>query len=207
MSRWGWKLFRGAVLVLTALLLLFLLFRSRFRDPILELAQTQVRNTTSDIINEAVTRELENGTVAFDRLVYFEKDLSGRITALKTNMSEINRLKTQVLDQVNTRILGTDSARLGIPLGSLVLPELFAGHGPVIPVEILAIRNSDASFESRFTEAGINQTLQQLMMEVRVDVTVLVLGQTDAFAVTTQVVAAETVLVGEVPQTYLQTGG
>ena len=170
-------------------------------------AEMRKQGYEDDIINEAVTRELENGTVAFDRLVYFEKDLSGRITALKTNMSEINRLKTQVLDQVNTHILGTDSARLGIPLGSLVLPELFAGHGPVIPVEILAIRNSDASFESRFTEAGINQTLQQLMMEVRVDVTVLVLGQTDAFAVTTQVVAAETVLVGEVPQTYLHTGG
>ena len=100
-----------------------------------------------------------------------------------------------------------DADQLGIPLGSLVLPEVFSGRGPGIPVEILSIRNSDASFSSRFTEAGINQTLQQLIMEVSVDVTVLVLGKTDSFTVTSQVVVAETVIVGQVPNTFLQTGG
>ena len=76
-----------------------------------------------------------------------------------------------------------------------------------IPVHILSIRNSDASFASNFTQAGINQTLHQLIMEVSVDVAVLVLGRTSSFTITSEVVVAETVIIGDVPQTFLQTGG
>ena len=57
------------------------------------------------------------------------------------------------------------------------------------------------------TEAGINQTLQQLTMTVSVDVSILVLGRTESFTVTSQVVVAETIIVGQVPDTFLQTGG
>jgi sporulation protein YunB len=140
-------------------------------------------------------------------MVYFEKDLDGRITALKTNMSEVNRLKTDILKVINDEILALDTSDIGIPLGSLFLPELLSGKGPAIPVHILSIRNSDAAFSSNFQQAGINQTLHQLTMELSVDVAVLVLAKTESFTVTTEVVVAETVIVGDVPQTYLQTGG
>ena len=40
-----------------------------------------------------------------------------------------------------------------------------------------------------------------------VDVAVLVLGQVDDFTISSQVVIAETVIVGQVPDTFLQTGG
>ena len=140
-------------------------------------------------------------------MVYFEKDLDGRITALKTNMSEVNRLKTDILNLINDEILAMDTSDLGINLGSLIFPEILAGRGPQIPVEIISIRNSDASFTSNFTEAGINQTLQQLLMNVSVDVTVLVLGRTESFTVTSQVVVAETIIVGQVPDTFFQSGG
>jgi hypothetical protein len=96
---------------------------------------------------------------------------------------------------------------LGIPLGSLILPEFFSGRGGKIPVVIHSIRNSDANFYSTFSEAGINQTLQQLTMEILVDVTVLVFGQTASFTVSSHVVVAETVIVGQVPNTFFQSGG
>ena len=108
---------------------------------------------------------------------------------------------------INDEILALDSTDLGIPLGSLFLPEFISGKGPEIPVHIIAIRNSDAVFESHFSEAGINQTLHQVTMVVSVDVAVLVLGKTDTFTMTSEVVVAETVIVGAVPDTFLQSGG
>ena len=183
------------------------LFRWKYRDAIRSLARTQVVNSTSDLINDAIDEQIETGNIQYDRMVYFEKDLNGRITALKTNMSEVNRLKTDILNIINDEILALDTSDLGIPLGSLLLPESLSGKGPRIPVQILAIRNSDASFESAFSEAGINQTLQQLTMHISVDVAILVLGETESFSVSSQVVVAETVIVGQVPETYLHTGG
>ena len=186
---------------------LLLLFRSRYRDIIRELAETQVKNTTSDLTNDAIAKQIAEGVIQYDRIVFFEKDIDGRITALKTNMSEVNRLKTDILNIINDEILALDTSDIGIPLGNFFLPELLSGKGPVIPVHVLSIRNSDANFTSNFEQAGINQTLHQLTMLVSVDVAILVLGQTDSFIITSEVVVAETVIVGNVPNTFLQTGG
>ena len=200
-------IFRIIVLVFVAAIVVFFLFRSKYHAAIKALAQTQVMNSTSDLINDAIDKQIDNGNIHYDRIVYFEKDLNGRITALKTNMSEVNRLKTAILNLINDEILAMDTSDIAIPIGSLFLPEFLSGRGPGIPVHILSIRNSDASFTSNFTEAGINQTLQQLIMEVSVDVSVLVLGHTESFTVSSQVVVAETIIVGQVPDTFLQTGG
>lgn len=198
---------RLVLIILVLVSLTFLMLRSRYREVIRDLAETQVKNTTSDLTNDAIAKQIAAGIIQYDRIVYFEKDLDGRITALKTNMSEVNRLKTDILNLINDEILALDTSDIGIPLGSLFLPELFSGKGPAIPVHILSIRNSDAAFSSKFSQAGINQTLHQLTMIVSVDVAVLVLGQTSSFTVTSEVVVAETVIVGDVPSTFLQTGG
>lgn len=202
--RMGVRLF---MVFLAAIALLFLMFRSRYRDIIQELAETQVKNTTSDLTNDAIAKQIAEGVIQYDRIVYFEKDLDGRITALKTNMSEINRLKTDILNIINDEILALDTSDIGIPLGSLFLPEFLSGKGPAIPVHILSIRNSDATFASNFSQAGINQTLHQLTMVVSVDVAILVLGQTSSFTVNSEVVVAQTVIVGDVPNMFLNTGG
>lgn len=201
------KLLRIIIIILVLAIVGLFLFRLTYGEAIRSLAETQVRNTTSDLINDAIDCQIEDGKIQYDRMVYFEKDLDGRITALKTNMSEVNRLKTDILNLINDEILALSTDDLGIPVGSLLLPEILAGRGPEIPVEILSIRNSDASFTSHFSEAGINQTLQQINMHVSVDVTVLVLGQTNSFTISSQVIVAETIIVGDVPDTYFKTGG
>lgn len=203
MRRFLWRIF----LIFLVLLIVLGIFRYRYRETIRGLAETQVRNATSDLINDAIDKQIENSVIQYDRIVYFEKDLDGRITALKTNMSEVNRLKTDILNIINDEILALDTTDIGIPIGSLIFPEFLSGRGPNIPVNILSIRNSDASFFSAFSEAGINQTLQQINMQISVDVAVLVLGQTNYFTVSSQVVVAETIIVGQVPDTFLQTGG
>ena len=207
MLRWirKWLLRLGIISLI--LLILLLSLRGKYRYVISDLAKTSVMNTTSDLTNDAIARQIATGEIAYDRIVFFEKDLDGRITALKTNMSEVNRLKTDILNLINDEILALDSSDLGIPTGSLFLPELFSGKGSAIPVHILSIRNSDANFVSSFSQAGINQTLHRLNMEVSVDVAVLVLGETSSFTMSSEVVVAETIIVGQVPQTYLQTGG
>ena len=207
MRRWIQKWLKRVLVLFILLLALFFALRSKYRVVISELARTQVMNTTSDLTNDAIARQIAQGDIQYDRIVFFEKDLDGRITALKTNMSEVNRLKTDILNIINDEILALDNSDIGIPLGSLFFPELLSGKGPAIPVRILSIRNSDANFVSDFSQAGINQTLHRLNMEVSIDVAVLVLGQTASFTVSSEVVVAETVIVGDVPQTYLQTGG
>ena len=115
--------FRLLFFLLILFFALFLMLRGKYRDVIQELAEIQVKNTTSDLTNDAISRQIAEGIIQYDRIVYFEKDLDGKITALKTNMSEINRLKTNILNIINDEILSLDTSDIGIPIGSLLFPE------------------------------------------------------------------------------------
>lgn len=197
--------------ILILLLLLFfvgivLLLRLRFAPLMEQLVVTQAENTMSTLVNEIVNEQIASGSIDYDRIIYFEKDVNGRITALKTNMSEVNRLKTEILAAMNLGIEDISVGELDIPIGNFILPELFSGKGFKLPVRILSVSTSDANFENLFSEAGINQTLHQIQMHIIVNLSVLTPIGTVNTVVSTDVIVAETVIVGSVPERYISVG-
>ena len=200
------RIVRRIFLVFLGFFLLFLLGLGQFRSkavPLLcELSQAQAKTAASELISDAISREIQQGNISYSKIILFEKDVNGSITALKTNMQEVNRLKSRILTAINRDILNLSGEQIGVPLGNLLLPELFGGSGPLIPVKIQAISNSSAMFQSHFSQAGINQTLHQLHMTVYVEGTVLVLGNILSFSASNDVVVAETVIVGDVPNSF-----
>ena len=203
MHRWLKKLTAFLMILVIVGSLLLIIFRTKFHGTIRSLAETQIKNTTSDLINDAIDKQIDVGNIQYDRIVYFEKDLNGKITALKTNMSEVNRLKTSILNIINDEILAMDTTDLGIPLGSLILPEMLAGRGPHIPVQILSISNSDASLESHFTAAGINQTRHKIYLLLEASVALVLPNESRQVEVGAQVPIAESIIVGGVPDSFV----
>ena len=196
------RMIGGLVLLAGLLLAGFILYQKKV-NPMLEgMARAMVDNVASNTINEAIDAQIADGNIDYNRLVLFEKDLNGRITAIKTNMTEVNRLKTQILDILNDTLLEISTDKLSIPIGNLILPELFSGRGPGIPLMVLSISTSDASFRYAFTSAGIYQTCHQIFLIVEVAMTVLLPTETINVAVTSEMVVAETIIVGDVPTTY-----
>lgn len=183
--------------------LLFLFIRTSVSPIIQEIAKARVSNRASYIINESVEAFLREEEVDYDSIILLEKDVYGNITALRTNMTEINHLKTSVLAVVDTMLLDLDINEIGIPLGSVLLPELFSGSGPKLPVKIVSISSSDAEFLNHFEEAGINQTLQRILMRVIITMTVLTPVGPETVSTSSEVVVAETVIVGSVPDSYV----
>lgn len=191
-----------AVAVFLAVVMMLLL-RYRMVPMVRELAKTRVSNEASTAINRAVIRQIEEDNIAYDRIIYLEKDVQGTISAIKTNMAEINRLKAEILDAVDEEILEISVSEIGLPLGNVIFPELFSGKGPRLPVRVMSVSTSDASFLSEFSQAGINQTLHQLFISVSATMTVLTPLGTQNVTTDAQILVAETVIVGAVPQTYM----
>lgn len=196
------RLRRTLALVLLLTVGLTLLFRLRLAPMAERLMATQVDNQASDAINAAIDEQIAAGEIDYSRMITVEKDAQGNVTALRTNIAEINRLKTSVLQRVDARLQNLSMEELGVPIGSIVLPELLSGRGPKIPVRVLAVRTSDAVFRSSFTGAGINQTKHSITIDVHVVITILTWTGTQEISVDSAVVAAETVIVGNVPTTY-----
>ena len=181
---------------------LTLLFRIRLAPMAEQLIVTQVDNQASDAINAAIADQIAEGEFDYDRMVTIEKDANGNVTAIRTNIGELNRLKTSVLQRMDEKLEQLSTEQLGVPIGSVLLPELFSGRGPLVPVRVLAVRTSDASFRNSFQSAGINQTLHSIYIDIHVCITIMTWTGTSEINVDSAVVAAETVIVGTVPTTY-----
>lgn len=199
-------LWLSAILGIGLALLTIRLFDGATRPLINEMAQTSVKNAVTAIVNDAVSQTLATQAVAYDDLVTMQTDQSGRITAMRTSAAAMNLLRTEILEDVIAQVDLLDSKSLGIPLGTLTGIAAASDRGPVLPVSVLSVASADASFRNAFTASGINQTLHRIMLDVTVDVKLLVPGGTLSTSVAVQVSLAETVIVGQVPEAYLQLG-
>lgn len=189
-------------LILIILFALLLYINSVISPVFRDLATATVANRASSVINDAIEKQLREGEIEYDSIIFLEKDIDGNITALKTNIAQINRLKTQTLSIVDRMLLDLDVSEIGIPLGNLIVPELFSGTGPLLPIRVVSISTSEAEFSNAFSEAGINQTLHQIMLKVMIVMTVLTPVGTQNVSAESSVVVAQTVIVGRVPSSF-----
>ena len=200
----------GRRFLLRNLLLLALIFMAAFSiyasiqmRPILErMAISRVSNTVNRIISEAVNESISSGKISYDRLISFEKDTEGRITAVHSNMAAFNQLQAEILDTVLARLEQVSARELSIPVGSLTGSPLLAGRGPRIRVRMESVGSSSSEFQNQFETAGINQTRHQIILVIKVNVSILLPGFTTVTTVTNAVTVAETVIVGSVPESY-----
>lgn len=205
---YGWRMPRRGllrllrVLALLALAALLTVVATQMRTMLTSLATARVSNMVNRIVTESVNKAIDDGDFEYARLISFEKDNDGKITAVKSNMPEFNRLQSQVLDMILERISDVSTRDLSIPLGSLTGSTLLSGRGPLITVRMQSVGSSTAWLENQFISAGINQTKHQILLNVDVYVSILLPGFRTATKVSNSFVVAETVIVGSVPETY-----
>jgi sporulation protein YunB len=194
----------GGVLVLLAVaagITVLLLFRSM----VTELAMSSAKEAVVMNLNTIVRDLMTDMTLRGDSLVILERDDQGRITAVSTDVAAVNTLSAAIMEQTMTQA-GEKVIRLQIPLGSLLGNALFLNRGPKIPVEVSMLSSSVAGFRSELTSAGINQTRHQIRLDISVQISLLMPWRTIGSSVETEVLVAETVIVGQVPDSYMNWG-
>lgn len=197
-------------LILAAALLaatLILLLKFRWQPMVRTLVAVQIDNEASNCIVDAINAQIDAGSIRYDDIITIQTDASGHVTALQTNLGEINRLKMEILRKIGESLQEMSVEQLSVPVGNVIAPSLLSGVGGFVPVKLVALRTSGADFESSFTQAGINQTLHQISLNVRIHVTVLTpAGEMDV-PVSVVMPVAQTVIVGQVPQTVISITG
>lgn len=202
-SRETGLLFSALVGVGLALVLIFRL-SGQLRPVLSAMAEARVTNAVTQSVSQSVSAYIEAHNLTYEDFITMEKDSSGRITAMTSNMAAMNRLRTDLLAQVVDTVDSMDTGPLSIPLGNLTGLSLLSGRGIAIPVDILATGSTTAEFQNLFSDAGINQTHHQIMLDFSVSVEILLPGENLPVNISVPVCVAETVIVGSVPDTYLQ---
>lgn len=172
------------------------------RPVMTSMATARVSNTVNRIVMAAVDEAVASGQIDYSRFVSFEKDDAGHITALRSNVAEVNRMQSQIADEILQRLSEISTSELRIPLGTLTGSALLAGRGPKLTVRMQAVGSAVAAFRNQFTAAGINQTRHQIFLDVDVNMSILLPGLTTSTKVSNEIAVAETVIVGTVPENY-----
>lgn len=184
--------------------LLFFYFQRNVTRVLISISEATMRASTTVAVNDAVYYTLQDG-LRYEDLVSVERDESGAITAVSANALKINKIArdTASISQSNLKNLSLNG--IPIPLGALTGIEALAGLGPPIQFRIIPVSSVACDFTSTFESVGINQTKHSVYLNVIADISIVMPSRTENFAVTTEILVGESVLVGKVPDTYLQT--
>lgn len=196
---------RRLILVLSGLLVALVLCNvldARLRPVAVTLARTELDNQVSAAVNEVCAELVEGGALCYEDIITSHYDPASRLTELTTNMKMLNSVRVQVGKAVSARIEGKTPSFVRVPLGAVLHWNLLTGLGIPVKVPILHVGMMGTTFESHFSSAGVNQTLHRIDMVVRVQAVLFLPAGIAEQSVSYTVPLAQSLLVGEVPQSY-----
>ena len=117
-------------------------------------------------------------------------------------MKKINFLKSTITLAVQEKVVNMGKRNVKIPIGTFSGTEILNGRGPKIPLHVTMTGSVVTDFKSEFIEAGINQTKHRLYLNISTNVFALIPGFPVNTSINTDIIVAETVIVGEVPSFF-----
>ena len=172
------------------------------RPVILAMAEAQARVLAVQAMNDAVFEVMREGGVYSD-LMHVVLDGEGRVSMMQANTARMNELATQAALAVQKNLDAIAEAGVEIPLGAAFGSRLLAGSGPIVHVRVVPVGAVSTEFVSEFTAAGINQTRHRIFLQMDATVQMVIPTGTQTAAVSAHVPVAESIIVGEVPDSFV----
>ncbi len=199
------KKIKGSVIILViVLIVLFLSWMVNYniKPPLLAISEMRARTIATQVINEAIMSELTY-KVKYEDLFVVKTDKENRITMLQANTMSMNRIAAETALRIQESLRQMGTKKVSIPLGSVLGSEIFANFGPRFNIDILPMGTVIVDFITDFEEAGINQTRHKIYLAVNAQVRVVLPLASDVVDVATRIPIAETIVVGDIPQSYI----
>ena len=172
------------------------------RSMVTEYAASAARDAVVTAVNDIVKDVMREPEYSAGGLVELERDGQGNIAAVRADVVAVNSLAAEVLSRT---VQETEEEKLTveIPVTNLLGSALLMNRGPSIPVHVTMLSSSTAGFRSELTGAGINQTRHQIFLELDVQLSFLLPWRDMDTSVHTEILVSETVIVGQVPGSYM----
>lgn len=175
-------------------------------NPIYEqLGLESAKSLATMITNEQSTVVMKEHT--YDNMFTIEKDNNGNITMIKSNISEINEIISDIANLVQKNLSNSKDNQIDIPLGSFSGIQLFSGTGPKVKMNVVLLGTVDTELRSEFVSKGINQTLHRVYLQIDCNVKILSAYKNLYSNISNQVLLVENVIVGQIPSTYYNLEG
>ncbi len=189
--------------ILAAIVLIIVLLHINLTSVLKSIAEANMRSITTVAVNDAIYYTLSDG-IRYEDLVTVTRGEDDGIRSITSNAFQINRIARDTAYMSQQNLQEMSEGGIEVPLGAFFGIEAWAGFGPKVNIKIIPISNVSCSFVSKFEAQGINQTKHSIYLDVVADISIVMPSGTSNFASLTEVLICESVLVGTVPDAYLQ---
>ena len=188
-------------LLVVLFIYLFSIVERNLEPTIIAISEARANLIATEAINKAIYEKVLDD-IDYNDLIYIHKDTQQRITMMQANSIKISRLVAQANLEIKDTLKKLNGEVFQIPLGQTLGSQLLANYGPRINVKIVPVGAVNIKIIDDFQQAGINQVRHILYINVETNVKIVVPLVTKSVAVQTQIPIAETIIVGQVPNTY-----
>lgn len=180
----------------------FIYVDKNLRPTITVLAETKSIELANRSINKAVA-EVVRDKISYSDLVNTKLDKNGKISMIQANTIMMNKIASDIALQIQEELKQVKSTTSYIPIGTALNSPILAKYGPQLKVSIEPIGNVSVDFETKFESSGINQTRHTIYLQAKTQVKVVIPLTTSTKEVSTKIPICETIIVGEVPNSYV----
>ena len=188
--------------VISVLIGSFMYIDNSLTPTIKVLAETKAEELANRSINKSVA-EIIKDEVNYSDLMNTKVDNEGKITMIESNTVMMNKVASDVALRIQEELKQVKTTTSYIPIGTALGSPILAKYGPQLKVSIEPIGTVYVNFKTDFEDAGINQTRHRIYLEVNTKVKVVIPLTTDTKEVKAEIPICETVIVGDVPNSYI----
>ena len=170
-----------------------------------KLCTEKAKSIATIITNDETTNAIID--YQYSDFINIHKDEAGNILMLESNMKNINIVISDVANRIQKSINNTKEEDVNISLGSFTGISLLSGSGFKVPIRISTVGNVKTDVRSEFKSKGINQTLHRLYLQIETEISILTPFNTINETIANQLILAENIIVGEIPETYYNLEG
>ena len=196
------RLLRAGLLMLLLSLALFLFLQKSLSQVILNTAHASAYALAVDTLNAAVRESVADG-VPYEQLITVRTDAAGRVSMLQANTARMNTLAAAIAQSAQHALAEDTARQVSVPLGAALKIPFLSGVGPRLRVRLTPVGAVNVSFHTEFENAGINQTRHKIYLQLHATVELVLPTGARPVAADTQVLIAESIIVGDVPQSYI----
>lgn len=194
-------------LILLALLIAVVIFFEYQAVPFQrKYINTQAKIISNDAITKAVNEVIQKYNYSYSDITEINYDSNGRVVSISTNPKTINELKVAMNKAVQKEIETVTDADVSLNIGAFTELSLLSSWGPKVTFDFTFIGSFNSEIVSTFESTGINQTIHHIKFVVNANIITLSPDYSDGINYTTDFEIAQSVIVGELPNTYANIG-
>lgn len=204
---------RGKALVIAAIIILIITIlcykiNKDLKPVLIAYCDYEARTLAMRTINHTILEEFASD-ISYEDLIKVKTDEDGRVVMLQADTIKLNKLSSQIAIHVQESIKEESSKGIDthVPLGVVLKNDFFAYMGPKVRFKMEPASTAFTAYRSEFEAAGINQTRHIIYIDVTIDIYVIIPLYRNSITVNSSVPIAESIIVGEVPSTYMDING